>query len=133
MWLKDSPGSKFNMQEITASIVLVTSLVSFGYVIGRKVPLLLKFPSRQEGDSLRAILQNIRAGVQDLVPFKKISSPHVILQTMLSKARIFSLRTENKTSQWLESLRKKSQEKRAAFSDDYWEQLKKEKEGKKVS
>ena len=28
------------MQEITASIALVTSLASLGYVIGRKVPIL---------------------------------------------------------------------------------------------
>ncbi|MDO8474077.1 MAG: hypothetical protein Q7S62_00780 [bacterium] len=121
------------MQEITASIALVTSLVSLGYVVGRKIPLLLKFPLRQEGDSLREIFQNAKARIQGSTLLKGISSPHMLLQTLLSKARIFSLRTENKTSQWLESLRKKSQEKKAAFSDDYWEQLKKDKERKRVS
>ena len=121
------------MQEITASIALVTSLASLGYIIGRKVPLLLKFPARHQGDSLWEILQNAKAKIQESAPFKRISSPQVFLQAILSKARIFSLRTENKTSQWLESLRKKAQEKKAAFSDDYWQQLKKEKERKKVS
>lgn len=120
------------MQEITASIVLVTSLASLGYVVGRKIPLLLKFPAKQEGDSIREILQNAKKKVQSSAPFKTVSSPHIMLQALLSKARIFSLRTENKTSQWLESLRKKSQEKKAAFQDDYWQQLKKGKERKRV-
>ena len=121
------------VQEITASIALVTSLASLGYVVGRKIPLLLKFPARRQGDSLREIFQNAKSKIQGSSRLKSVSSPHVILQTLLSKARIFSLRTENKTSQWLESLRKKAQEKKAAFSDDYWDQLKKGKDRKKVS
>lgn len=125
--------SIYDMQEITASIVLVTSLASLGYVIGRKVPRLLKFPAKQEGDSIQEILQNAKKKIQGSAHFKAISSPHIMLQALLSKARIFSLRTENKTSQWLESLRKKSQKKKAAFSDDYWQQLKKGKEKRRVS
>jgi len=121
------------MQEITASIALVTSLASLGYVVGRKIPLLLKFPAKQKGDSLREIFQGAKIKIRGSAPFKGIFSPQMLLQTLLSKARIFSLRTENKTSQWLESLRKKSQEKKAAFADDYWQQLKKGKERKKVS
>ena len=121
------------MQEITSSIALVASIASLGYMVGRKVPLLLKFPAKQEGDSLREIFQNAKTKMLGSASFKVISSPHIILQILLSKARIFSLRTENKTSQWLESLRKKSQEKKAAFSDDYWQQLKKGKERKRVS
>jgi hypothetical protein len=121
------------MQEITASIALVTSLASLGYVVGRKIPLLLKFPARRQGDSLREMFQSAKKKIQSSSHLKSVSSPHVILQTLLSKARIFSLRTENKTSQWLESLRKRAQEKKAAFSDDYWQQLKKDKERKRVS
>lgn len=121
------------MQEITASIALITSLASLGYVVGRKIPVLLTFPARQEGDSTKEILQSAKKRVQNLAFLKTVSSPHVILQKLLSRARIFSLRTENKTSQWLESLRKKAQEKKAAFSDDYWQQLKKGKEKRKVS
>ncbi len=121
------------MQEITASIILVTSLASLGYVVGRKVPFLLRFPASHEGDSLREIFLSVKKKIQGSARLKAISSPHVLLQTLLSKARIFSLRTENKTSQWLESLRKKAKEKKAAFSDDYWERLKKDKERKRVS
>ncbi|MBI2123865.1 MAG: hypothetical protein HYU04_01340 [Candidatus Wildermuthbacteria bacterium] len=121
------------VQELTASIALVTSLASLGYVVGRKIPLLLKFPARRQGDSLREMFQGAKNKIQSSSRLKSVSSPHVILQTLLSKARIFSLRTENKTSQWLESLRKRAQEKKAAFSDDYWQQLKKGKERKKVS
>ena len=121
------------VQEITASIALAASLASLGYVVGRKIPLLLKFPARQEGDSLREMFQGVKKKIQGSSRLNAISSPQVLLQTLLSKARIFSLRTENKTSQWLESLRKKAQEKKAASADDYWEQLKKDKERKRVS
>ena len=121
------------MQEITASIALFVSLASLGYVVGRKVPLLLTFPAKQEGDSMKEILQEAAGKIQDSVLFKAVSSPSLLLQKLLSKARIFSLRTENKTSQWLERLRKRSQEKKALFSEDYWKQLRKGKERKKVS
>ena len=121
------------MQEITASIALVTSLASLGYVVGRKIPLLLQFPAMRQGDSLREMFHNAKKKIQSSARLKAVSSPYMILQTLLSRARIFSLRTENKTSQWLESLRKKAQEKKAVFSDDYWQQLKKGKGRKKVS
>ena len=121
------------MQEITASIALVTSLASLGDVIGRKVPILLTFPSRQEGDSIKEIIQNAKEKIVDSVFFKAVSSPSLLLQKLLSRARIFSLRTENKTSQWLEKLRKRSQEKNALFSEDYWHQLRRGKEKKRVS
>jgi hypothetical protein len=102
-------------------------------VIGRKIPVLLTFPAKQQGDSIKEILQNANGKIQDSVPFRVVSSPNLLLQKLLSRARIFSLKTENKTSQWLEQLRKKSQEKKALFSEDYWKQLKKGKERKKVS
>ena len=121
------------MQEITASIALFVSLASLGYVVGRKVPLLLTFPAKQEGDSAKEIFQSAKGRIQNSVIFKAVSSPSLLLQKLLSKARIFSLKTENKTSQWLEKLRKKSQEKKALFSEDYWKQLRKGKDRKKVS
>lgn len=121
------------MQEITASIALFVSLASLGYIVGRKIPVLLTFPARQEGESVREIFQNTKEKIQDSVLFKAVSSPSLLLQKLLSKARIFSLRTENKTSQWLERLRKRSQEKKALFSEDYWKQLRKSKEKRKVS
>ena len=54
------------------------------------------------------------------------------MQKLLSKLRIYSIKAENKSGKWLEELRKKSQEKRQQFSEDYWKQLKKKrsKEGK---
>lgn len=121
------------MQEITASVALFVSLASLGYIVGRRVPVLLTFPAKQQEDSMKEILQEVARKIQDSVLFRVVSSPSLLLQKLLSKARIFSLRTENKTSQWLEKLRKRSQEKKALFSEDYWKQLKKGKERRKVS
>ena len=121
------------MQEITASIAFFVSLASLGYVVGRKVPLLLTFPAKQERDSMKEIFQEATGKIQYSALFKAVSSPNLLLQKLLSKARIFSLRTENKTSQWLEKLRKRSQEKKVLFSEDYWKQLRKGKEKKRVS
>lgn len=121
------------MQEITASIALFASLASLGYVIGRKIPVLLTFPTKQQGDSMKEMLQEAAGKIESSVLLRVVSSPNLLLQKLLSKARIFSLKTENKTSQWLEKLRKRSQEKKALFSEDYWKQLRKGKERKKVS
>jgi len=52
------------------------------------------------------------------------------LQKILAKIHLLNLKTENKTRNWLESLRKKANEKKHFPKDNYWEELKKAKEGK---
>ena len=100
---------------IIALILFLLSLAGLIYMIGKKLPLILALPIKEK---------------EGLIGFKVpkfMSSPELFLQKLVSKARIFSLRAEAKTSDWLVKLRKKSQEKNDKFSSSYWDKLKKKK------
>ncbi|TSC55993.1 MAG: hypothetical protein Greene071421_12 [Parcubacteria group bacterium Greene0714_21] len=79
----------------------------------KKLPLILAVPIKKKG------------GLAEFKVSKLLSSPEIFLQKLVSKARIFSMKAEAKTSDWLVSLRKKSQEKNGRFSSNYWNKLKK--------
>jgi hypothetical protein len=54
---------------------------------------------------------------------------HIFLEKALMRVKILTLKFENKTSNWLESLR--HQNKNKDFNDNYWEELKKVNRNKK--
>jgi len=98
---------------LIATILFLGSLAGLIYLIGKKLPLILALPVR---------------GKERLIEFKVpkfMSSPDLFLQKLVSKARIFSLKAEAKTDDWLVKLRKKSQEKNGKFSSTYWDKFKK--------
>lgn len=117
------------MPEIIASITLVLSALGLGYMLAKKVPVLLTFPAKDPGVSPREILKKLRGSLQNSKTLRQVASPEILLQTMLSKTRIAALKTESKTGQILEQLRKKSQEKNgnSKFSEDYWKKLRRKK------
>jgi hypothetical protein len=98
---------------IIALILFLLSLAGLIYLIGKKLPLILALPIKE------------KEGLIGLKVPKLVSSPELLLQKLLSKARIFSMKAEAKTNDWLVSLRKKSQEKNDKFSSSYWDKLKK--------
>lgn len=112
----------------TTIIVLVLFLLSFTglvYLIGKKLPL-IRAVSVKEKEGLGEFLRNgVRSSLQNSEVSKFVSSPELFLQKLLSKARIFSMKAEAKTNEWLVKLRKKSQEKNGKFSSNYWDKLKK--------
>ena len=114
---------------IAASVILLLSTAGLLYFAVKKIPVLLTYPAREEGNSQRDYLKKFIAGVRDSKHLHRVSSPDIFVQNVLSKTRIAALKTENKTGQILESLRKKSQEKNgnSKFSDGYWKKLKKKK------
>lgn len=114
---------------IIASVILALSTVGILYFAVKKFPILSTYPTKEEGTSVKADLKRFVAGVQNSKTLRQVTSPDVFLQNVLSKTRIAALKTENKTGQILESLRKKSQKKNgnSKFSEKYWEKLKKKK------
>jgi hypothetical protein len=100
---------------LIAVILFLGSLAGLIYLIGKKLPLVLALPIKE------------KEGLIEFKVPKFVSSPEFFLQKLVSKARIFSLRVEAKTSDWLVKLRKKSQEKNGnhKFSEHYWDKLKK--------
>ncbi|MDP2735654.1 MAG: hypothetical protein Q8P12_05615 [bacterium] len=108
---------------ILASFILIASAAGLGYFASKKIPVLLTYPAREEGNSPKDHAKRLLLRVQDSKALRKMASPDVLLQSVLSKTRIAAMKTESKTGQILENLRKKSQGKAPTFSDDYWKKL----------
>lgn len=114
---------------IVASVILFLSTAGLLYFAAKKVPVLLTYPLKEEGNSPQDYLKKFISRVRGSKAMHQVASPDVLLQNVLSKTRIAALKTESKTGQILENLRKKSQEKdgNPKFSDDYWKKLRKKK------
>lgn len=110
---------------IIALILFLGSFAGLLYLIGRKLPLILALPPKGKEGLMEFLGNGVRSSLQNSEVSKLVSSPELFLQKILSKARIFSLRAEAKTNDWLVKLRKKSQEKNGKFSSSYWDKLKK--------
>ncbi|MDA1337169.1 MAG: hypothetical protein O3C23_00120 [bacterium] len=114
---------------IIASFLLIVSTIGLLYIMGKKLPVLLTYPAKEEGSSPKEDMKRLFAIMRDSKAMRQVSSPDVLVQNVLSKTRIVALKTESKTGRILENLRKKSQEKNSdsKFSDDYWKKLKQKK------
>ncbi|MCH8244375.1 hypothetical protein IIB97_00605 [Patescibacteria group bacterium] len=114
---------------IIASAILFLSIAGLLYFAIKKVPVLLTYPLREEGNLPKDILKKVADRVRNSKTMHQVVSPDIFVQNVLSKTRIAALKTESKTGQILENLRKKSQEKNgnSKFSDDYWKKLRKKK------
>jgi len=112
---------------IIASFILILSVIGFLYFAIKKFPVLLTYPQKEEGSSPKDDVKRFVAGVRDSKTVRQVTSPDMFVQNVLSKTRIAALKTESKTGQILEGLRKKSQEKNgnSKFKENYWEKLKK--------
>jgi len=110
-----------SMFEPIVLIILICSLAGMGVIIFRKMPLLLELPETVPAQfDWKELLIKIR----NLLPFKNFP-PEIFLQKILSKIRILTLKTDNKTSNWLQKLREKAQKKKFGEDDNYWQKIKK--------
>jgi len=110
--------------EITAIIILVGSLFGIGAILLRKIPVLIELPETSAEFNLKESLLKLKEKIKFLKHLK-IPAYEIFLQKILSKVRILTLKTESKTSNWLERLRQREIKKKNYFSDNYWQELKK--------
>ncbi len=105
-------------------ILILSSLAILGLVF-RKLPVLAGLPQASEkGFDLKPIL--LKAGEKiKALPFLKNFSFEMLLQKVLSRVRVLTMKTENKTFTWLSQLRKRAQDNYNKKDDNYWEELKK--------
>lgn len=97
------------MKEIIALIIFLIGFIGTVVVIRRKIP----------------VLANLV--VEEIEPKIKLNGSFSLkrfLKRTLSKFRIITLKTENKTSNLLFKLRQKSIEEKNKFSEDYWKKVK---------
>jgi len=116
------------MTELILITILISSLLGIGVILYRKLPVLVKLPEAPVKFKESLVLK-MRSGVKKL-PGKDKFDYELYLQKILSRVRILTLKTENKTSNWLERLRQKNNQKNNHNNEKYWEELKKAKNGK---
>ena len=109
------------MIELVSAIIFFTSLIALGVILYWKIPLLLEMP---EVALSPFNWQQFFSKIKRLAPFRNFS-PETFLQKILSKIRILTLRTDSKTSGWLQKLREKEQKKKFGENDNYWKEIKK--------
>lgn len=108
------------MVELITTIILFIGLIGMSVVIIRKIPVLAEFsPKEIEGGGT---LEKLKEKIKNNGTLKSFSI-EILLQKILSKFRILTLKTECKTGAWLTKLRQKSIEKKNKFSNDYWKKI----------
>ena len=109
------------MFELIFFAVLMVSIFGMTFILYRKIPLLLELP---ETAPTRLNWKEILVTIKNFRSFKGFSF-EVFLQKILSKIRVLTLKTDNKTSNWLQRLRKKSQNNKFEEDDNYWQEIRK--------
>jgi len=109
------------MLEIIFSIILTSSLIGLTVIVFQKLPRLLELP---ETGLAPFSWHDLFSKIKEVPPFKGVSSV-VVLQKILSKVRILTLKTDNKASNWLQRLREKEQKKKFGENDNYWKEIRK--------
>ena len=111
--------------ETIALIIFSASSLGLGGMIVRKIPILSTLPKTIKGDRQEGLFLKLKRGTRKILPFKNFSY-ELFLQKVLTKVRILSLRTDNKTSTLLQKLRENAQKKKIREDGDYWEKIKRE-------
>ena len=116
------------MSDLIAFIIFLVSLGGAAVILWRKMPLLLTVKEMSGKNEGSGILDVVSESTKKLRNSNKVKSlvPEKVLQKTLLKTRVLALKTENKTSEWLEQLRKRSDIHKEKFSQPYWDQFKKD-------
>ncbi len=101
------------------TIIFTASFLGMAVILLRKVPVLVGL-KKNEVKARQGLASSVFSEVFEGT--KRISFEKY-LHKILSKIRILTLKTDNKTSIWLQKLRQKSQERTKSFSDDYWKKV----------
>ncbi len=110
--------------ELIAGIILFGSLLGMGVIILRKIPVLVELPEVIKKPSGEPFWPKLKRKIKN-TPGLKSFSYEIFLQKLLSRIRILSLKSENKTGSWLQRLREKSKKNKFQENDNYWEEIKK--------
>lgn len=109
------------MVEIISLSLFGLSLIGMGVIIFRKMPALLELP--EETLPSETVFKTLFSKIKNLNVFKEFSF-ELFLQKILSKIRVLTLKTDSKTSNWLQRLREKALRKKNSENDNYWQEIK---------
>ena len=102
------------MEQLINLLIALGSLGGIAFILYRKIPLLLNLPPEKTEEVKQSVVGLLKAAVQEK-----------ILDTTLAKARNLASKTEARTGEWLEKLRKKSEQRKEEFGESYGDQLRK--------
>lgn len=105
-----------NLAEIIFSSIFMVCLLGITVIVVRKIPVLSKLQA--ENYQKARLLARLNGKIKEHFSFE------LVLQKLLSKVRISSLKIEQKSSHWLGKLRQKNLNKKQNSSDSYWDDLK---------
>ena len=112
------------MNQIILLLIFLASLAGVIFIVYRRIPSLLELSAEGEEVQFRKI---VVSSARNLVNSRRVRAlaSEKILQKALSKTRLMAMKTENQTGEWLEKLRQRPEERKAKFTDSYWDQFKK--------
>ncbi len=114
--------------ETISLIILILSFLGLAVFVYRKIPTLVKLPAGHAAAGSGFLLK-IKNRIKN-IPALKNFSPDVFLQKIISHARVWTLKADHKTANWLKTLRQKTQKKKLE-NGSYWQEIKKSKDLKK--
>ena len=108
------------MFQIIALSISLVSFIGMAVIIYRRIPVLAALvPEQVKIKPLEEIKEKIKRN--GYFSIKKL------LEKILSKFRILTLKTEHRTNNLLIKLRQKSIEEKNKFSEDYWKKVRRRK------
>ena len=111
--------------ELTFQILLILSSLAMLGLVFKKLPVLAGLPIVQKKKFVwQPVFLKLKEKIKSL-PFLKNFSFEMFLQKVLSRIRVLTMKTENKTFTWLSQLRKRAQKNYDKENDTYWEEVKK--------
>jgi len=112
--------------KIIAEVILVSSSIGLGGIIFKKIPALSVLSEKELKEEVQKskLMERLRK-----VKIFRNFSYEKFLQKLLTKVRILSLKTDNKTSNWLKKLKNNTQRKKITEDDNYWDEIKKATKG----
>lgn len=135
------------LDSILVSIVLIVlggSILGIIAILARRIPdlidlLSIEFPKTPVKNldwknyflEFKKGIEKISLKIKEktkIFRFWEISSFELFLQKILSKGRVLILKIENKIAEWLYKLRERTLKKKRLEKDNYWEELKKNKD-----
>ena len=111
------------MIKFSALIILICSFFGIVVVLWRKIPLLIQLPKTEMVSEPFLLKLKNKIKLQEII---KNIHLEIFLQKLLSKFRIFTLKTDSKTANWLIRLRERSLKKKNLENDNYWQEVKKQ-------
>ncbi len=111
------------MAELIATIILIISFVGILVILFWKIPALINLPIQKKESFHESLFLRLSNIIKNSSLLKSLSLDN-FLHKLLSKIRVLTLKTDNKTTNWLQRLRQRSQKKQEIRNDKYWEEIK---------